>query len=391
MSPVPARNQTQPMRSANLVANVGNIGELIRTRAAAGRKQRQICDDVIDALKDAGFVRAVLPKRWGGLEATPQEFFAAHMLMAEQDMSTAWVAGIIAVHAYQLALMDERAQADVYAEDPNTCISSSYNPVGGRVEVCDDGFKLRGRWGWSSGSAHCTWVLLGAIVPGEGYRTFLVPRDDYDIEDVWHVYGLQATGSNDIVIDNPVFVPEHRTHKQLDGFNCVHQQPNPLYNIPWAQMFIRVVSTPAIGAAKRALALFTGNAASSSSDPTKLQGDADVTRRVAETLNDVDEVETILFRNFDRMTARVEAGEQTPLDDRARYRYQASIVIDRMSEAVYRLFQVAGGRSVFDGAEIQNIWRDINIARAHVANNPTAFGRNLGGMALGAENSDVFI
>ena len=54
------------------------------------------------ALKEAGFMRAVLPRRWGGLEATPQEFFAAILKIAEQDMSSAWIAGIVAVHAYQL-------------------------------------------------------------------------------------------------------------------------------------------------------------------------------------------------------------------------------------------------------------------------------------------------
>jgi len=62
-----------------------------------------------------------------------------------------------------------------------------------------------------------------------------------------------------------------------------------------------------------------------------------------------------------------------------------------MAQAVQRLFEVAGGRSVFNGAEIQNIWRDINIARAHVANNPTPFARNLGNMLLGGENGDFFI
>ena len=356
---------------------------------------RQVSVKAVEAMKKSGFIRALLPKKWGGLEATPQQFFAAHLAIARQDMSTAWIGGVIAVHAYQLALMAEQAQADVYEAGPDTCISSSYNPVGGKVEVCDDthekGFMLSGRWGWSSGSEHCTWVLLGAIVPSEGYRTFLVPRTDYKIEDVWHVYGLQATGSNDIVIEQPVFVPDHRTHKQMDGFNCVHNQPNPMYNIPWAQMFIRVVSTPAIGAVQHAVDIFTGNASGSSTDPTKLQGDPDITRRVAQTLNDVDEVETILFRNFDRMLTTARAGDEISLADRVKYRYQAAIVIEKMSGAIDRLFEVAGGRSVFDGAEIQNIWRDVHIARSHVANNPTAFARNLGGMALGADNADVFI
>ncbi len=365
--------------------------ELIESLAATGRQDRQVSVEAIAALKRSGFIRAVLPRKWGGLEARPEEFFAAHLAIAERDMSTAWVAGIIAVHAYQLALMDEQAQADVYGEDPDTCISSSYNPMGGRVEVCDGGFMLSGQWGWSSGSGHCSWVLLGAIIPEEGYRTFLVPRGDYRIEDTWDVYGLQATGSNDVIIDEPVFVPDYRTHKHADGFNCVHQQDNNLYSIPWAQMFVRVVTTPAIGAARHALKLFTSGAGNSSTDPTKLRDDPDIARRVAETANDIDEVETILFRNFEKMLAAIESGQEISMADRAHYRYQASIVIDRMAQAVQRLFEVAGGRSVFNGAQIQNIWRDINIARAHVANNPTPFARNLGNMLLGGENSDFFI
>lgn len=376
---------------SNLVAAIEGISNLIVDCAAKGRAQRQVCDEVVEALKECGYMRAVLPKRWGGQELLPQEFFRASVKIAEADMSTAWIAGIIAVHAYQLALMDEQAQADVYGEDPNTLISSSYNPVGGKVESAHGGLMLSGRWGWSSGSAHCSWVLLGAIVPGEGYRTFLVPRADYEIEDTWFVYGLQATGSNDIVIDEPVFVPHYRTHKQMDGFNCLHEQENLLYNIPWAQLFIRVVTTPAIGAAKHAVRLFVEKAASSSTDPTKLQGDPDITRRVSESLNEIDEIETIMYRNFDRMVEHVTAGRSIPMIDRVRYRYQASLVIDRMGAAVDRLFEVAGGRSVFDGAEIQDIWHDIHIARAHVANNPTGFARNFGAMSLGAENGDVFV
>ena len=390
MAEAPAEPGASPP-SWNLVEEVSARAGLIAGRAAAGRARRQVSGEVVRALQQAGFMRAVLPRRWGGLEATPQEFFAALLKIAEQDMSSAWIAGIIAVHAYQLALMDEQAQADVYADDPDALISSSYNPVGGRVQPCDGGFRLSGRWGWSSGSAHCAWVLLGAIVPGDGYRTFLVPRSHYEIEDTWFVYGLQATGSNDIVIDRPVFVPEHRTHRQLDGFNCVHRQGNPMYSIPWAQMFVRVVSTPAIGAARHAVDRFVGNAAEASTDPTKLQGDPDITRRVAEAVNDIDEVETVLFRSFDRMLQRVRAGQAIPMIDRVRYRYQASLVIDRMGTVVDRLFEVAGGRSVFDGADIQDIWRDIHIARAHVANNPTPFARNLGGMTLGAENGDLFV
>lgn len=371
--------------------NVAPFLEGIEQRGPESRKLRRIADQSIADLKVSGFIRSMVPQQFGGLEVTPQEFFKTQIEIAEHDMSTAWVGGIIAIHAFQLALMDEKAQLDVYGEDPDTCVSSSYNPVGGITEVVEDGIMLSGRWGWSSGCDHCDWVLLGAIVKDEGYRTFLVPRSQYQIEDTWHSMGLQGTGSNDIVIDEPVLVPHYRTHKQMDGFACQNNQSNPMYSMPWAQTFIRVVSTPAIGAAKRALRLFKENANTSSTDPTKLVGDPDVLRRIVEAEDLVDRAETMMLRNFDVMMDLVNDGQEVPMIDRVRYRYQASTVITEMIKAVDLLFDAAGGRSVFLGSEIQDIWHDIHIARAHVANNPVGFARNWGSMMLGGENQDFFI
>ena len=371
----------------NLTPYLENIGK----RGSENSRLRRLASETIEDLKASGFIRSILPRQWGGLEVTPQEFFKTQIKIAEQDMSSAWVGGIIAIHAFQLALMDKKAQADVYGSGPNTCVSSSYNPVGGKTEPTGDGILLGGRWGWSSGCDHCDWVLLGAIVPGEGYRTFLVPRSDYEIEDTWYSMGLQGTGSNDIVIDKPVLVPHYRTHKQMDGFNCLNEQENPMYSMPWAQTFIRVVSTPAIGAARHALTLFKERANTSSTDPAKLVGDPDVLRRIVEAENLLDQAETIMIRNFDAMMNLVNAGQEIPMMDRVRYRYQASIVISDMIKAVDLLFDAAGGRSVFVGSEIQNIWHDIHIARAHVANNPVIFARNWGSMMLGGENQDFFI
>lgn len=356
-----------------------------------GRKDRRVLAESVEAMKQAGFIRSLVPARLGGLEITPQEFFATQMQIAECDMSTGWVGGIIAIHAFQISLMDQRAQDAVYGEDPDTCVSSSYNPVGAKCEPVEGGVMLSGRWGWSSGSDHCTWCLLGGVIPGEGYRTFLVSRDHYEIEDTWFSMGLEGTGSNDIVIDTPVFIPDHMSHKQIDGFNCLNQQTNPIYSIPWAQLFIRVVSTPAIGAVKHAIRLFSETRSNASTDPTKAAADPDILRRVAEASQLVDEAEALLFDGFDRMLAQVKAGEAIPLIDRVKYRYRAGIVIENMMEAIDLLFNVAGGRSVYVGAEMQQIWHDIHIARAHVANNPVSFARNYGSMVLGGENKDVFV
>ncbi len=376
--------------------DVSNALDVVSECAAEGRKNRQVSTKAVEAIRDTGFFRSFLPKQYGGLECTPQEIFKAAIDIAERDMATSWISGIIAVHAYQLSLMDPKAAQDVYGAGPDTLVSSSYNPTGAKVETVDGGFNLSGRWGWSSGSGHCSWVLVGGLIFDQGpenihYRTFLVPRADYEIEDTWNAMGLQGTGSNDIVMDKPMFVPEYRTHHQMDGFNRKHYQDNPMYSIPWAQMFVRVVCTPAIGAAKHALRLFIENATGSSTDPTRLAGDPDVTRRVAEVANLIDETEAIMYRNFDELMDCVQNDREIPIEDRIKYRYQASLVIERMMKAVDMLFDVAGGRSVFNGSPIQEIWHDIHIARAHVANNPIGFARNWGAVKLGGENKDVFI
>ncbi|MFT6286922.1 MAG: 3-hydroxy-9,10-secoandrosta-1,3,5(10)-triene-9,17-dione monooxygenase [Halieaceae bacterium] len=363
--------------------------ELIASNAGDCRKQRQVPKENIAALTECGFYRMLLPTQWGGSEHRPQDFFEDQILIAEADMSTAWVSGIIAVHAFQIAIMSEQAQKDVYGDNADTLVSSSYNPVGAKVSIDGGGFRVSGRWGWSSGSAHCDWALLGGIIPGEGYRTFLIPRSDYQIEDTWFVMGLQGTGSNDIVIDEPIFVPDHRTHKRMDGYNCLNNQKNPMYCMPWAQTFIRVVNTPAIGALKKAVKLFlTTRTESASSDPTKLLADVETQERAARVVNTISELEGVLYRNFDEMERN---GWEPTIDQRVLYRYQASIVIEKCIEAIDTLFDVAGGRSVFDGHPLQDIWHDIHIARAHVANSPAAFARNLGGTMLGLDNSDYFV
>ena len=365
------------------------ILDLIASKSDEQRASRRMSKDVVDALKECGFFTMLLPKQWGGLERKPQDFFAEQVRIAEADMSTAWAGGIIAVHAFQLALMSEEAQREVYENDPNTLISSSYNPVGARAEMCEGGFMLHGRWGWSSGSDHCTWALLGGVIPGDGYRTFLIPRSQYDIEDTWDVMGLQGTGSNDVVISEPIFVPEHRTHKQMDGFNCVNDQENPMYDLSWAQTFVRVVNSAAIGALKKAVKVFVeSKQGNSTTDMTKFAGDVETQERLAKVLNTIGELEAVMYHNFNKMEA---ANWKPTLEERIMYRYQASIVIDKAIEAIDTLFDVAGGRSVFNGHPLQQLWHDIHIARCHVANNPTAFARNLGSVTLGMENKDVFI
>src|SRR5690606_28725667 len=120
-------------------------------------------------------------------------------------------------------LFPDEAQQAVWGSDPDTRLSSSYAPTGKAV-LTEGGYKLSGKWSFSSGSAHASWVLLGGLVfNADGnvvdFKTFMVPRDQYEIVDVWNVVGLRGTGSNDIVV-NETFIPHAFTLSMSDTGRC---------------------------------------------------------------------------------------------------------------------------------------------------------------------------
>jgi 3-hydroxy-9,10-secoandrosta-1,3,5(10)-triene-9,17-dione monooxygenase len=355
----------------------------------------------IDAMQAAGFFRIMQPARHGGFEMDPEVFFRVQMKLAEGCMSTAWVLGVVAIHNWQLGLFDERAQQDVWGEDQSTLISSSYMPVG-TVEHVAGGYKLSGHWGFSSGSKHCDWAFLGGMVPptteGEApdYRTFLVPRRDYEIVDNWDVSGLQGTGSNDITVKN-AFVPEYRSHRSIHGFECNSPgnavNSHYIYKLPFGQIFVRAVCSSAIGALRGVTDSYisVNKDRVGLNDGNKIATDPDAQMALAMAISTVDECETIMFRNFDKMVAAARTGTTLAIDERIKMRFDASLVAGKCSDAINQMFIACGAQGIFRDHPLNRAWLDINAGRTHVANNPFKFGRNLGGTLMGGANTDFFL
>jgi len=373
----------------------------LRARSTETASLGKLPNDTLQAMQAAGFFRILQPARFGGFEMDPEVFFRVQMILAEGCMSTAWVLGVVAIHNWQLALFDEQAQRDVWGEDNSTLISSSYMPVG-KVEHVEGGYKLSGHWGFSSGSKHCDWAFLGAMVPptkeGEApdYRTFLVPRADYEIVDNWDVSGLEGTGSNDIVVKD-AFVPEYRTHRSIHGFECNSPgnavNEHYIYKLPFGQIFVRAVCSSAVGALKGVTdAYVTVNKDRVGlNDGNKIATDPDAQMALALAISTVDECETIMFRNFDKMIDAAKAGTTLPLEERIKMRFDASLVAGKCSDAINHMFIACGAQGIFRDHPLNRAWLDINAGRTHVANNPFKFGRNLGGTLMGQENADFFL
>ncbi|WP_374596132.1 flavin-dependent monooxygenase [Sphingosinicella sp.] len=346
----------------------------------------------IAEMRDAGFFRILQPRRHGGYEMHPHVFYDVQKSLAEGCMSTAWVYGVIGCHPYQLALFDDRAQREVWGDDPDMLVSSTYQPVG-KVEKADGGFYLSGRWGFSSGSSHCGWVLLGALHFSEDgppdLRTFLLPASDYRvIKGTWDVFGLQGTGSFDIEVER-AFVPEYRTHKSADGFVCVNpgQQANqgPLYRLPWAQIFVRAVSTAAIGATRAAIAagIDIMNSRVSTNTGKASKADPLLHAALARAIAEIDEIELRQSASFDDLMRHAERGEAIPMERRALFAYQSATVVRRTADLVDDIVKLLGGRAIYMSSPILQPWLDLNAARAHVANDPGTRAADLLGTMAG--------
>lgn len=393
-----AQSAVSVVSSEVLLQRARDLVPKIAERAPQTAEKRRIPDETIQELQDAGLFRVLQPKAYGGYEMDPNVFYDIAMILAEGCMSTAWVYGIIGVHNWQLALFDPRAAEDVWKDDTSTLVASTYMPKG-QVTPVEGGFKFSGRWGFSSGIDHCEWVLLGGLIFNEGqppeYRTFLVPRSDFKVEDTWHTMGLQGTGSNDIIVED-AFVPEYRTHKATDGFNGTNPGGEtftaPLYRIPFGQIFVRAVSSAAIGALVGATKVFqdwatdwTGNMGSKTAEQAPAQ------MAVADALVAADEMKLVLHRNFDEILDSVRQNKPLSIERRLHFRYQAAQVVDRSAERVSRLMGAAGGRGIFTDFPLYRYFLDIHTARAHYANNAHMFGSNFGGVMMGRDNTDVFI
>jgi 3-hydroxy-9,10-secoandrosta-1,3,5(10)-triene-9,17-dione monooxygenase len=385
--------------AGSLFAKAREMVPILANRAARAEEQRSIPAETIADFKQAGLFRVIQPKRYGGYELDPGVFFDIQMTLAEGCMSTGWVYGVVAVHNWQLALFDPRAQEDVWAKDSSVLIASSYMPKG-QVERVDGGFRFSGRWGFSSGVDLASWLFLGGIVATKNgvpdYRTFLVPRSDAKINDNWHTVGLKGTGSKEVVIDG-VYVPEYRTHRAIDGFAgtspglSVNQAP--LYRLPFGQIFVRAVSTASIGALQGALSAFReyGSKRVSINDQGRTAEDPGAALAAADAALAIDDMKLALHRNFAAMMATLRRGEALDVNDRIHYRYQSAAVAGRCAEHIDRLFHACGGQGLYSDNPIGRFFVDIHAARMHYANNPDKFGRNYGGVLLGLGNTDFFI
>ena len=385
-----AASTTTPT-SAELIARARAMIPVLAARAAAAQAQRCVSEETIADMQAAGFFRVLQPKRWGGYEMDMATYFEIQLALAQGDMSVAWVYGVVGVHPWLMGLVDERAAQDVWGMDDTMLVSSSLMPAGTLTHQ-DGGFRLSGRWKFSSGCQHCGWAFLGVNTARDPDAppdrcVLLVPRSDYRIVDTWHVAGLEATGSHDLVVED-VFVPAHRLLPFVDAFRGAAPglavNTAPLYRLPFGQIFVRGVSTAALGALQGMLDAFLRYGAARVGRGGRTADDPVAQLTVAETAAAIDEMKTILMRDFATLADYAERNELPPVRLRMEYKLHSALVAERCSNLATRVFRATGGIGIYDDQPFGRFLADINAGRQHISNQFEPIGRAYAAVLLGA-------
>ncbi len=382
-----------PPSLAELTARAEALVPVLRERAARAEELRRLPDDTIADLHDSGLFRILQPARVGGSELPFRSIVELVAIIGRGCGSTAWVLANLAAHHWLLGMWSPRAQDEVWGDDPDNLIGSALIFPRGRARKVPGGYRLTGRWGFSSGVDPSAWNLIGGIAQDEDSgtvepRIFLLPKSDYTIIDTWHVIGLSGTGSKDVTAED-VFVPDYRSLAvdQISGGPNPGSAVNPsvLYQLPAISLFAFCIAGVSLGIAQGAIEHFTTTTRTRLSNYSgrNIADFNTVQVHVAEAAALADAARAIMLGDCDEATRIVGEGTSPVLEQRARYRRDGAFAASLCTKAVDVLFTATGGGAIYARHPLQRAFRDVHAANAHYVLNWDINGAMYGRVALG--------
>ncbi len=363
-----------------VVEKVRKAADVLREEAVPSDRLGRLTDRTVEAMKETGLVRLLQPVEHGGHEATLADFLEAAMAVGAASPSAGWVAGVVGVHPWEIAMMDPRLQDEIWGEDQDTWTASPYAPFG-RARRVDGGFLFTGQWPYSTGTDHSAWVILGGMViddetgqPGTppDIRHFVIPRADYEIvEDSWNVMGLLGTGSKDVRMTD-VFIPDYRVVEasvMLSGGYEHRQEGKPLYQLKFPLVFSAAIGAATQGIAQGALAAYrdylstrvSADGIVGKTDPTQLTVYADAAADIAAS-------RCHLLTSAVELQDYVTKGGEITRSQRLTFRRDQVRATRRAADAIDRLYKISGASGIRTDFPNERYWRDLQVGLSHICN-----------------------
>jgi 3-hydroxy-9,10-secoandrosta-1,3,5(10)-triene-9,17-dione monooxygenase len=384
--------------SHDVVRQVEEVAAQLAATAEETERLGKLSDESVKLVRQAGVMRMLQPTEFGGCAAHPCDFAEAVMAVAKVCGSTGWVCGVGGVHPWEMALMDRGLQTEVWGADPDTWIASPYAAQGVATPT-DGGYILKGRWNFSSGTDHCDWIFLGALVGGADGKPaqppkalhVVLPRADYTIvEDSWDVIGLCGTGSKDIIVDG-AFIPAYRTidtEEVFSGEGVAERagRTDTVYKLPFWAMFPLGITAAVIGISEGALAAHLDyQRGRVTAMGTKIKDDPYVLYAISDAAAEIAASRTQLLDGIGRLYDLADAGRPITFEDRSLMRRNQVRSAWRAVAAVDEIFARSGGNAVRRQNVMQRFWRDAHVGLQHAIHTPGTLYHSTALTSMGIE------
>ena len=219
MPPLPPANDA----GRELIARIADALPRIAERARIHDRDASFPFDSLNDLRDTGWLRAPVPREYGGDECALADLVAAQTTLAKADMSLAFAVGmhLMSVGAERAnRVWPEPLRERIFrsvVEDGALCNQVASEPDlgspqgGGRPQtvLTPDGpgrWRLNGHKTFTTLAPALTWFLTyAAVEDGSGQLARIAVHRDSPglrIEETWDVVGLRSTGSHDVWYEN---------------------------------------------------------------------------------------------------------------------------------------------------------------------------------------------
>jgi len=331
---------------------------------------RQFPSELSEAIADQGFFRLLIPRSMGGEELDHPTFRKILEIFAEVDASTAWAINQNNVFATDVMKMPEEVAHEIWDERRAVVTNGPPSKTAKAVSV-DGGYKLSGLWSFSSGCDHATWIA--ALVPvwtqgqtaptgRENLRLMLMPKNEVNFVDQWHVNGMRGTASFSFKLDE-VFVPERRTYSAADPV----RSNSPVYSISRTLLFAMGFATVAVGVARASLSAVIELTMNKTPVRTTTElHDLPTTHRL------IGEAEAIwrsagayLRETSAAVWESASKNGVVPTEERIQARLATTYAIQRSAEAVDICYRLSGSDAIFTPNTIHRLFQDIHVITQH--------------------------
>jgi len=377
------------------MARASALVPALRARAAASESARTMPAETIADLHASGVVRTMQPKRWGGMELDYVAYVDFPMELARGDASVGWNLANLQIHHWMLALYDERAQKEVWDENPEAFIASGIAFPQGQGRRTEGGFVVSGRWNFSSCSNIADWNMLAVTVKdgdkAVDYRMCLLHKSQYQVIDDWKVLGMRSTGSMTVTAKD-VFVPEHRalsmtTTRGGAEFPGAKVNRNPAYQVPTNPLLGHGIGACAVGNAQAALELSVEAVKQRSTNYTgaKMRDFQAVQLRVGAAGARVDAARLILRNDCIEAQKMAARGEVADALKKLSWKRNLAYAVNLSTEAVDLLHAMAGANGIYETYPLERLFRDAHSLAGHISFSFDAQASAWGLAALGGE------